>query len=295
LSFESDPDTSVCIRRYPSRGSLNELALVLTAVGVAHRIDFDGHDWCLWVALDDVEYANSELARYQQENRPPSSAGPVPVVIDSGWLGVLGYLLVIWSLPWFENQTALGVDWRDAGVMDAARVGAGEWWRAVTALTLHGDIGHLVGNSLFGAVFGLFVGRHLGSGLGWLLVLAGGVLGNLANASIQPDGFRSLGASTATFAALALVGAFVWRRGYLRGAGWRRRLAPVFGGIALLAYTGFGGENTDVVAHVTGFVSGLLLGIGAAAVDIRRLGVSGQVLCGVAALALIGAAWSRAL
>jgi rhomboid protease GluP len=294
LSVPSGPDTSVCIRRQPSRSPLNELSLVLSAVGVAHRIDFDGHDWCLWVAVEDVETANRELGRYQLENRPPAAA-PVPQRIDSGWLGVLGYLLVIWALPWLENYAPGGEHWRDAGLMDAARVSAGEWWRAVTALTLHGDIGHLVANSLFGAVFGLFAGRYLGSGLGWLLVLTGGVLGNLANAWVQPDGFRSLGASTATFAAVSLVGAFAWRRGYFRGAGWRRQFAPVFAAIALLAYTGFGGENTDVMAHLTGFVSGLLLGVGAAAVDVRRLGVSGQVLCGVAALTLIGSAWMRAL
>jgi rhomboid protease GluP len=295
LSLPSGPDTSVCIRRHASRGVLNELSLVLNAVDVAHHVDFDGHDWCLWVALEDVEHANVELDRYRAENRAPAAVAPLPPRVDSGWLGVLGYLLVIWSLPWLENYAPWAADWRGAGVMDAARVGAGEWWRTVTALTLHGDLGHLVANSLFGALFGLYAGRYLGSGLGWLLVLCGGVLGNLANAWVQPDGFRSLGASTATFAALALVGAFVWRRGYFRGVGWRRRFAPVFGGIALLAYTGFGGENTDVVAHITGFGSGLLLGMVAAALDVRRLGTPGQVLCGAAALMLIGAAWARAL
>lgn len=295
MNLPPGPSTSVCIRRHASRGVLNELSLVLNAVDVAHHIDFDGHEWCLWVALDDVEHANRELDRYRAENQPSAAPAPLPQRIDSGWLGVLGYLLVIWSLPWLENYAPWATDWRGAGVMDAARVGAGEWWRTVTALTLHGDLGHLVANSLFGALFGLYAGRYLGSGLGWLLVLCGGVLGNLVNAWVQPDGFRSLGASTATFAALSLVGAFVWRRGYFRGAGWRRRFAPVFGGIALLAYTGFGGENTDVVAHITGFGSGLLLGVAAAAVDVRRLGASGQLLCGAAALALIGAAWARAL
>lgn len=295
MSFETSSQPSVCIRRDRARARLNEYSLVLMAVAIDHSIDFDGHDWCLWVGVDQAAAANDELGRYGQENRPAPAPPAQPLRIDSGWLGVLGYLLVIWSLPWLESQSALGVDWRAAGVMDAARVSAGEWWRAVTALTLHGDIGHLMANSLFGAVFGLFVGRYLGSGFGWLLVLGGGVLGNLANAAVQSDGFRSLGASTATFAALALVGTYVWRRGYLRGTSWRRRFAPVFGAIALLAYTGFGGENTDVVAHVTGFLAGSLLGVAAAAIDLRRLGSSGQWLCGAAALVLVTAAWVRAL
>ena len=147
---------------------------------------------------------------------------------------------------------------------------------------------------MFGAVFGLFVGRYLGSGFGWLLVVAAGTGGNLLNACIQNDGFRSLGASTATFAALALAGAFVWRRGYLRGWDWRRRFAPVFGGIAMLAYTGFGGGNTDVVAHVTGFGCGLALGIAAGGFDPRVLGRAGQALCGALALAVVAGAWLAA-
>lgn len=295
MTFEPTSEPSVCIRRERARAPLNEYSLVLMAVDIDHSIDFDGHDWCLWVGVDQAAAANDELARYGQENRIAPTPARQPLRLDSGWLGVLGYLLVIWSLPWLENQGPLGIDWRAAGVMEAGRVAAGEWWRAVTALTLHGDIGHLMANSLFGAVFGLFVGRYLGSGFGWLLVLCGGVLGNLANAAVQPDAFRSLGASTATFAALALVGTFVWRRGYLRGTSWRRRFAPVFGAIALLAYTGFGGENTDVVAHVTGFLAGVVLGVVAAAVDIRRLGKSGQWLCGGVALMLVAGAWARAL
>lgn len=286
--------SSTCIRTSRSRPDLNELSLVLTAVDVPHRIDFDGHVWGLWVDTGDVAAANAELDKYDRENRAP--AGPVRQarIVDSGVAGVLAYLLVIWALPSLEYAHALGWDWREAGVMHATRVTQGEWWRAVTAMTLHADLAHLVANSMFGAVFGLFVGRYLGSGLGWLLVVLAGTGGNLLNAYLQHDGFRSLGASTATFAALALAGAFVWRRGYLRGWDWRRRFAPVFGGIAMLAYTGFGGGNTDVVAHVTGFGCGLVLGLAAGGFDPRALGRTGQALGGALALALVAGAWTAA-
>ena len=81
------------------------------------------------------------------------------------------FLLVIWLLPSLEAAATFGWNWRSIGSMDAGLVASGQWWRTVTALTLHGDLGHLMGNSLFGAVFGMFAGRHLGSGLAWLLVL----------------------------------------------------------------------------------------------------------------------------
>lgn len=267
---------------------------MLSAVTIDHEIDFDGHDWGLWVAASDVAVANEELDKYRRENRPLPQPARQPLTVDSGWLGVLGYLLTIWALPSLEGVHAFGWDWRAAGVMDAVRVTQGEWWRTVTALTLHGDLAHLVSNSGFGAVFGLFVGRYLGSGLGWLLVLLAGACGNGINAFFQGAGFRSVGASTATFAALALAGAFVWRRGYLRGWDWRRRFAPVFGGLALLAYTGFGGGNTDVMAHVFGFACGLVLGLLAGSVDVRLLGRGGQMLCGGAAAALLVWSWALA-
>ncbi len=287
-------EVTTCIRRDSARAPLAELSLVLTAVGIEHHIERDEGEWGLWVDVDDVAAANEELHKYDQENRVSSAPRRPAETIDSGWLGVFGYLLAIWALPSLESGSVFGWDWREAGVMDAARVSAGEWWRTFTALTLHGDLAHLVSNSLFGAVFGLFVGRYLGSGVGWLLVLIAGASGNAINAFVQSPGFRSVGASTATFAALALVGAFVWRRGYMRGWDWRRRFAPVFAGIALLVYTGFGGGNTDVVAHITGFACGLLLGLAVGTVGVRQFGYSGQVLGGTAAVALLVLAWSKA-
>ena len=44
----------------------------------------------------------------------------------------------------------------------------GAWWRAVTALTLHADVWHVVGNAVASLVFVSAIGRWLGSGLGAL-------------------------------------------------------------------------------------------------------------------------------
>jgi len=284
----------VCLRRGPDRRPLERDSLVLTAIAIDNRIDPDGAEWCLWVPHEHAAHANDELEKYSLENRPRFAPRPRVVTIDSGWPGVLCFLLVIWLLPSLEAATMFGWHWRIIGAMDAGLVAGGEWWRAVTALTLHGDLGHLVGNSLFGAVFGIFAGRHLGSGFGWLLIVLCGAVGNLLDAALQPEEFRSIGASTATFAAVAIVGAFVWRRGYYRAVDWRRSVAPVFAAIAMLAFTGLAGENTDVVAHVMGFLSGLGCGIVAAGFEIRRIPRWGQWCCGAAAIAIVAGAWALA-
>lgn len=281
------------IRRGASRRQLMEASLVLTAVEVEHVLVEEEHDWCLKVPDVQAPQAIAHLEKYRLENQPLPPP-PAPEQIDSGLLGVLGYLLVIWAVPFFQGMELFGWDWRLIGRLDAGLVREGEWWRVLTALTLHADLGHILGNSLFGALFGLFAGRFLGSGLAWLLILLGGALGNAVAAAFRPDDFLSLGASTATFAALALSGAFVWRRGYFRGRGWRRAFAPLFAAIALLSFTGTGGEQTDVLAHVTGFVSGLGLGLWAAGRNIRYLGRIGQKLCAIAALTILMVAWAAA-
>jgi rhomboid protease GluP len=286
------------VERARARQTLEDASLVLTAIDIDHRIEFDGHEWCLLVPRHRTPDARRELDAWQVENLRLPAPAPVALPIDTGWAGVLGYLLVIWALPWLEASVALGWSWREIGWMDAALVRDGAWWRTVTALTLHGDLAHLAGNSLFGVLFGLLAGRLLGSGAAWLLILAGGALGNVLNAWLQADEFRSLGASTATFAALSLVGAVSWRRGYFRGRGWRRSLAPVFGGIALLVYTGLGGggedDNTDVVAHLTGFAAGFALGWAASFLNPARLRGGVQWVAGAIALGIVVAAWYSA-
>ena len=291
---ESPNEEWVELLRARDRRLLEEATLVLAATRIPHRLEMRERSWHLLTPASAAPAALAELAGYEAENRPPPRTRPRLHIFDSGWIGVLAYLALIWLLPNLEGQSAFGWDWREIGLMDAQLVRDGQWWRVITALTLHADLGHLAGNSFFGALFGLFVGRFLGTGFGWLLVLLGGLLGNFANAWLQTPPFASLGASTATFAALGLTGAFVWRRGFLRSGDWRRSFAPLFAAIALLAYTGVGGERIDVLGHFLGFAAGASLGLLAAAFDIRRLGKSGQWIAGTLALWLVGYAWLQA-
>jgi membrane associated rhomboid family serine protease len=275
-----------------ARPALAEQALVLAAAEIPHDIEFDGHHWLLLVPERYGERALRELIDWQTENQPGPKPTP-PRVIDNGLLGALGYLLVIWSLPWIENAGLTPDRWRELGALAAEAVRGGELWRAVTALTLHGDLGHLVANSAFGVLFGVLAARMLGSGVAWLLILVGGISGNLVNAMVQADGFRSIGASTATFAALALAGAVAWRRGWFRNRDIRRSAAPVVGGIALLVYTGLGaeGENVDVFAHLFGFAAGFVIGCVVARAPVEAGGLWLQRCAGCAALGIIALAW----
>ena len=95
------------IRRGATRRQLMEASLVLTAVDVEHVVVKDEADWCLRVPDPDAADAIAHLEKYQLENRP-LPALPAPDQVDSGWMGVLGFLLVIWLVPSLQANVAFG-------------------------------------------------------------------------------------------------------------------------------------------------------------------------------------------
>ncbi len=276
------------------RYTLLDYSLVLTARGIDNYVDRHERGWGLYTHPADVGRAQREIEAFRRENAERPAAPRAPHQFDSGWWGVAGFIAVIWAIPVLQFAGS-SIDWLDAGRMQAHRINQGEWWRTVTALTLHADIGHLASNSLFGTLFGLFVGRYLGSGYGWLLVLCAAALANRLNALIQAPTFSSIGASTATFAALGVVAAFVWRRRYFPGTLFHRGFAPIFAAVALFSFTGVGTENVDIMAHLLGLLCGALAGGLAASWDARRLGKSGQRLCALAAAIILSVSWRSAL
>ena len=285
-----DKDEFTIVKQSTKRREVMEAALVLSAMEIENYIEQKEFVWYLYVAPDKLEPARTQLHLYTEENRPPAQLAVPFTIVDDGWLGVLAYLTVIWCIPALQSYT--DADLLALGRLHAEAVWAGELWRPVTALTLHSDIAHILSNSFFGLLFGLFVGRHLGSGVGWLLVLICGAAANLLNAAIQPDQFKAIGASTATFACLGLVPAFGWRRGYFRGKGWARGFAPMFGAIALLAFTGgFGNERVDIVGHLFGFLAGICMGLLVAHIKLDQISKADQQRAGSFAVFLVAIAW----
>jgi membrane associated rhomboid family serine protease len=274
-----------------------EAKLVLSALQIEHELTRRDGRWQLSVPANQAAQAGTELAAYDSERSAPP-VGPQPIgELSTGWSGVIAYGGLLLLVAILARQDALGLDWLGAGRLDAGRVVAGEWWRAVTALMLHTDISHLASNIVFGSFFGLYVGRYLGVGVGWAAILVGGTIGNAVNAWIQPASHLAIGASTSVFAALGLLSAFTWRRGFLRDTPWRVRIAPVTAAIFLLAFTGTGtgtgGDNVDVMAHLTGFLAGFGLGVWLAASQLPR-GEKAQQTIAILAAGLIVAAWVSA-
>ena len=76
---------------------------------------------------------------------------------------------------------------------------------------------------------------------------------------------------------------------------WSTRFGPVVGGLALLMFTGTGDENTDIGAHLMGFVCGFAVGM--LMTVVRRMPAPARIqyAAGSAALGLVAVAWLLAL
>lgn len=245
----------------------------------------------LYVPASKEERALDEIEQYVRENTGVTGRTSIPQPPARAGIGQTLFVLCALALfhafvsrtssagpvDWSElgqGARKFVVAWRDAGVSDCFRIRViGEWWRTVTALTLHADAGHLLSNCLFGGVFFYLVTRRVGAALGWWAILFSGIVGNMVNCRVEGYDHVSLGASTAVLGAvgvLAGIGAAHAGMGMLSQSGsqesvwrraWRGVLLPLAMGVALLAFLGTGEGNIDLGAHLFGFLCGILPGI----------------------------------
>ena len=257
---------------YPTAEEGFDHGLVVLAMGRPYWLVPAGATFRLLVEQQALELARQELGCYDRESvgwpPPPLPAhGPARrIELATPLLWALMVMAVFYCQGmWPERLEA-------AGALDTQSVfDRGEWWRTGTALFLHADLGHLVSNVLSGTFAFCAVLTTVGVRRGWLLVALSSVTGNLAIAALNyPGPYRSIGASTAIFAALGLltgraIRAVPWDG---RPQRWRGVFAPLAAGLTLLGLFGAGGMHIDVGAHATGFAAGLIWGF--AAGDRRR-------------------------
>jgi membrane associated rhomboid family serine protease len=259
--MDTDGRFDVTVRRCAERGQAELYALVLSARGTSSAIVRDADAFSLRVAPEDADRAMDELAAYDSENqgRPAERKRlrPAPPNIEL----VLAYWAVLLFFFAAGRSDAFFIDWLDIGSGQVGLIRAGEWWRVVTALFLHVSGLHLVSNLAFGTVFLLLLSQVLGPGMTALTVVTAGAAGNALDALVRPASQTFIGASTAIFAAVGLLAAARLNRRGGRMFSTLRDWAPIAGGIMLLAFLGFGDGQTDILAHVFGFTSGVGLGL----------------------------------
>ncbi len=264
-------------------------SLVLASQGIEVLLDRDPSTarWQLRLAAADAGRARDVLREYLRENRGFEWRHEVPG--SDYWFDgrvVFWALAVAFVFAWTGGPV-------ESAAFDTERFRAGEWWRAFTAEWLHRDVAHLVSNLVMGMVFLGLATARFGLGVALSGCFLAGAAANVFAMMIRSDPYRGLGASGFVLAALGMLAAQaipLWRRGR-RG---NRRVVSTLGTGALLFILLGTDPDSDRLAHLGGFLGGVVVGGLAVSIPsrlepwVRRVawGVFGTLLAATTLLAL---------
>jgi membrane associated rhomboid family serine protease len=279
-----------------------EWITALAAAGLDYELFQQGADWTIRIPSEQLDAAVKEIGEYERVNvgwPPTPAAGPRRIEFYRGWnwAAIWGSHLVLLFYIWLGHHDG-GQAIFQYSCVRGPEVMRGEWWRLLTALTVHSDVVHLASNLFFMMLFSMAVCRTFGGGLGWLLILVGGAAGNAATVlALEPE-FSSVGASTACFAALGIVSVSqsvqnLRRSGHWRSI-WSRAWIPLAAGVAVLSVTG-AHPGSNVTAHLFGFLMGVSLALPFSWSDRRWIPTWAQRLLAAAAAAMLAWAWWKAI
>ncbi|MBW2658668.1 MAG: rhomboid family intramembrane serine protease [Deltaproteobacteria bacterium] len=298
MNINNGNQQELYILSVPDSLSLQTCSLILSAVDIPYRINAgDDNTFEFVVPASLKERALYEIASYEQENRdwpPPPPAAPAfaPSFKAMSFL-VIGSLIFIFSLSgdWHPESVYFQ---RGAGDSSAILLG-GEYYRLITALMLHADIVHLMGNCFLGGFLLHFYFKLTGNGLGLFAMLLTATIANFINVLVHGQGHHFVGFSTAVFSVIGILCTL----GYIRSRSIinLHLFMPIMAGVALLAMLGSGGERTDIGAHFFGLAVGLAGGLILRSRKAKTIRDSTaiQIILGTAACSAAWISWSMAL
>jgi rhomboid protease GluP len=288
--------TSYALFHSVSPTKCQEFNLVLQAMKFDSQVVSQDSRFYLLVDEQRAQQAYRQLKLYVAENTEQEIIAKPLRPLAEGFIGAYIYSLYLLIVAALNGTKAFGLNWQANGVAHSERIADGEWWRTITALSLHADSAHLIGNIGFGVVFGLLVSQYIGSGAAWFSILLAGAVGNALNAYLYQTLHLSIGASTMVFGALGMLGIFALNDRHSYAQQGIRRWAPLLATLALLGFLGTSGERTDIMAHLTGYLSGCITSlIWMSALRRTDNHVLAQSTYALAAVILVILAWALAL
>ena len=272
---------------------IRDYSLVLASQGIPHRIRRDERGpYVIAVQTELLHAAQEQIGLYKKENPPHAENPPLALRLEISPLAIL-LVPTVFTLLEFSDR---GARFYHAGIADAERILSGEWWRPITAQTLHGDAHHLVSNLVSGyIVLNLLAFRLPLSRIAFPLAVASAIANFFVAWTVQTD-FRSLGFSTFVFCALGALSTIEFRLMPKESNGLLRRFAPLFAATLLAVFMGLG-EHADILAHFYGFVLGLGVGLLPRKKKLLWNGPVGirDILLWISYFAFFFAAWFKAL
>ena len=268
--------------------------LVLDAYGLTYFIKRSGSSWEIWVDETIHDRALELVKQFIEENPPiPLPDAQEAETHQKTFTGIWACLILMACSIAVNMSGSIDKIVREYGA-SASDILNGEIYRTVTALMLHSDYPHLAGNMAGIAIFGTAVCNITGAGVGWLMILLTGILGNLTNAVLYRYGHISIGASTAVFGAIGILAAYQLSR-KIKIPGQRMKAwLPFAGGLALLGFLG-SSKHSDLTAHLFGFMAGICLGLLYALYLCYLLEKRHQIYCMATTIGIVFLSWYRIL
>lgn len=167
----------------------------------------------------------------------------------------IGVLCIVFSLVfWFSDQ------FRD--LLWVSRISVfdqHEYWRVITAIFTHADVGHLLSNLPLLMIFGWLLRGYFGFVAFPLASLVVAILTNVATLFFYPETVRLIGASGMVYGVGAL-----WITFYLRYEirySFSKRLLRAIGVFLILLFPSAYNPTTSYLAHIFGFLFGIIFAI----------------------------------
>ncbi|MDD9301254.1 MAG: rhomboid family intramembrane serine protease [Desulfobacter sp.] len=237
------------------------ILVILASQSIETRIE-KNKTYQIHVPSSQYPKAMAHLARYERENaiqfkkEPPP---PSPSFFSRTLFFIMGSITLV-----HIATTRAGIHDFMVFKFGASSyfLGQGETFRAITALFLHVDLEHLLGNLAGLLIFAGPLIRLTGYGSGPFVLLLAATTGNLISAGFGDTARLSIGASTIVMAAAGLLTARQLIKKNRSQRQWPsvKGLFPLAAGATLMAMFSQG-ENTDLAAHFFGFVSGTVIGL----------------------------------
>jgi len=200
----------------------------------------------------------------EQYNATPSQPNPtssVRVEVDNPaskplvTYVILGITVVVF-IAQLLTQNMMGIDLPAAYLAKYDQlIIAGQLWRLITPVLVHGSIAHIAFNMYALYIFGRNLEYQYGHGRFLMLYLLSGFAGNVVSFVLTPN--PSLGASTAIFGLLSAQGVFIYRNRRFFGNRARPILSNIIFILGINLILGLS-PMIDNWGHLGGLLGGLV-------------------------------------
>lgn len=188
---------------------------------------------------------------------PPQSVRvAMPSLVPMATYSILGFTVLIYLLQMASTALLKG---DDLPLMLGARasdlIRAGQWWRFITPVFLHGSVAHIFFNMYALLSLGTLLERHFGHARFVALYFIGAFAGNVFS-FLLTNGY-SVGASTAVFGLIAAEVIFFYQNRKLFGSQAKQAISNAVFIIAVNLFIGLA-PGIDNWGHVGGLLGGAM-------------------------------------